>query len=208
MQAFLDNLSGLLINSAISLGYYKYLIIVFLALVEGPMISIFSGFLVKLGFLNPFLAYPCLLLGDLIGDFGWYTLGRYGAKKIILKYGKYISLTEDFVARVEAKYKKHQLKIMFISKITMGFGFALATIITAGMIHISPKKFGLANLLGGFIWIGLLMSVGYTLGHAYLSMAEGFRLISLIASAVSISLVLFGFQHYMRNKFLKNGFKN
>ena len=49
------------------LSYYKYWLIFPIMVLEGPIITVISGFLVSLGTLNAFVAYPLLFFGDLLG---------------------------------------------------------------------------------------------------------------------------------------------
>ena len=65
--------------------------------------------------------------------------------------------------KIEVFFHKHQDKILFISKITMGFGFAVATLFTAGLVKIPFKKYAMFNFLGGFVWTGFLLAVGILL---------------------------------------------
>lgn len=189
----------------VSLGVFKYFLLFFVALFEGPIIMTAAGFMLHFGQFSPFGAYAALLLGDLAGDFGWYGLGYFAGKRTAIRLGKYLSLDEKTIDKIEKIFHKHQEKIIIISKLTMGFGFSLATLITAGIARISLKKFGLYNFLAGIVWTGMLMGLGYLLGSAYTTLNEGFRIVFLLAATISISAALFGFQKYIRNKFNKNG---
>ncbi len=180
---------------------YRYAIAYPLAIVEGPVLMMVSGFLVHLGF---FYFWPIYLLtsaGDLTGDVIWYKIGEHGAQPLIQKYGRFVNLTEENVERAEEFFKTHQQKILFISKITMGFGFALATLVAAGALKINFKKYMTINILGQFIWTGFLMGVGYFLGNVYTSIDKGFRWMFLGAAIVIVFAVGYGFSRYMKRRF-------
>ena len=51
---------------------YRYLGIFIASIAEGPVTMAAVGFLVRLGYFELFLAYMIMLLGDLVGDIGWY----------------------------------------------------------------------------------------------------------------------------------------
>ena len=54
---------------------YRYVILVPLAIIEGPIVTIICGFLVTLKVFNPLLVYVVMVLGDIVGD-GWpYYMG-------------------------------------------------------------------------------------------------------------------------------------
>jgi membrane protein DedA with SNARE-associated domain len=180
---------------------YRYTIIIPLTMVAGPLMMPLCGFLVGLGELQFLPAYALLVTGDFIGDITWYLVGKYGALKVIHRWGKYISLEMEHVERFKTLFNKHDTQILFISKITMGFGFALAVLVAAGIAHVPFRKYALLNLLGGFLWTGLLMGIGYFFGNIYLSVSENLRLLTIAALFIIFMLALYGFGRYVRVRF-------
>ena len=182
---------------------YRYAIAYPLAIVEGPVLMMVSGFLIHLGFFSFWPIYLLTSAGDLTGDVIWYKIGEHGARTIIDKYGRFVNLTQKNVERAEQFFHDHQGKILFISKITMGFGFALATLVAAGAVKIPFKKYMMINILGQFIWTGFLMGVGYFLGNLYTLVDKSLRLSFLGAVIVIVGLAGYGFSQYMRKKFIR-----
>src|SRR3989344_642477 len=90
---------------------YKYFIIFPLTVIEGPIVTVLSGFL--------------------------YHFGR----PLIEKHGKFLSIKKELFDKIEAKFHDHQNKILLVSKMTMGFGFSHATLIGAGIVRIPFKKY-------------------------------------------------------------------
>jgi membrane protein DedA with SNARE-associated domain len=195
---------GLFQNLLSGLSYYRYLVVFVLAIVEGPMVMVASGILLKLNFFYFWPIYLSLMLGDFTADLGWYAIGRYGGIPFMERYGKYFSLTPDTLEKVEAFFKKHQDKILIISKITMGFGFAVATLFTAGLVKVNFKKYALFNFLGGFVWTGFLLAAGYFFGNLYAPLNTGFKVVFLVVLAVFILAVLYGGGRYFKKILLKN----
>ena len=77
------------------LEHYKYLVIFPIAIFEGPIIIIITGFLVYLGVLNVFIAYAMLVIADSLGDSLYYCIGKYwGKSRFIRKVGRYIGYDE------------------------------------------------------------------------------------------------------------------
>jgi len=185
------------------LSTFKYLFAFVLAIVEGPMVMVASGILYRLGFFSLLPIYFSLMLGDFAADLGWYAVGRFGALKFVNRWGHYFSLTPDVVEKLEKTFERHHDKILFISKITMGFGFALATLIAAGMARVPFKKYALYNFLGGFIWTGLLMALGYFFGHLYTLLDKSFRLAFIIFLIAAVMAAIYGGGKYFKKQFLK-----
>jgi membrane protein DedA with SNARE-associated domain len=185
-------------------SYYRYVFMFFGALFEGPILMVASGMLLKLNFLYFWPTYLCLLFGDFVADLIWYWVGYYGGNAFVKKWGKYFSLTPNIVEKLEVFFKKHQDKILFLSKITMGFGFAVATLFTAGLVKVSFKKYVLFNFLGGFVWTGILITVGYFFGNLYYVLNKGFRVAFIIFLVVLVVGALYGGGKYFKSLLLKN----
>ncbi len=177
---------------------YKYFIAFPLAIIEGPIVMVACGFLLRLGTFSFWPIYLVLMLGDLVADIVWYFVGFYGARKFVDRWGKYFSITEESVERLEKLFENHQNKILFLSKITMGFGFALATLIAAGMARVPLKKYIIFNFLGGFVWTALLMGAGYFFGHLYTMIDKSFKSAFVLFLIVILVTALFGAGKYFK----------
>ncbi len=183
---------------------FKYFLLFALAVIEGPFTMTISGFLLRLGYIGFVPTYAVLVTGDLLGDTMWYTLGYYWARPFINRFGKYFGITDSLIKKTENLFGSHQSKIIFFSKITMGFGFALLVLMTAGMIRIKLKKFIAMNALGELIWLSTLLSVGYFFGTMYITVNQDIRIISLVAGGVFFALCLFQFARYIRGRVFSN----
>ena len=174
-----------------------------LALFEGPLVMMISGFLVRTGFLSFWPSYFLLMLGDLIGDVVWYCLGFFYGHGFIKKFGKYFSLDEKHIQAVSKIFHRYHNTILIVSKITMGFGFAVVTLFTAGMVKISFRKYITLNVVGQFVWTGILMSVGYFLGNEYTSINNYIGKIAMIALIIVVFVFLIGFGKYLKKTMLE-----
>ena len=179
--------------------YIVYAIIVFVSFVEGPILSMICGLLLRIGYLDFPLTYASLMLGDLIGDVFWYYLGYFVGHKFIKRFGKYFSITEEGVQTVSTIFHTYKDYILIISKITMGFGFALVTLVTAGIVRIPFKRYITLNAMGQFVWTGLLMIVGYFLGQAYTTFDNIFSKTFIAAIFILVIVALFGYGKYVRS---------
>ena len=180
---------------------YRYPIALPLAFVEGPIVMLVSGILIRSGFFDFWPIYLLLMAGDLIGDATWYWIGRRGGRTFIEKYGKFISVTNERIERVEKFFQNHHASILFIPKITMGFGFAIATLMAAGAARVNFRKYMIINFLGGFIWTGFLIGIGFFLGNFYITINKGLRWMFILA-VIAIGLAAaYGFGRFMRRRF-------
>jgi membrane protein DedA with SNARE-associated domain len=179
---------------------YRYAIVYPLAIAEGPVLMLISGFLVRVGFFDFWPVYLLLIAGDMTGDIVWYFVGWHGARPLIERYGWILSISEKNVEKATALFHKHQTKILFISKITMGLGFSVATLIAAGAARIPFKKYLSINLAGQFVWTGFLIGAGYFLGNIYTLVDKSLRWAFIGGLIVIAAFAVFGFSKFVRNK--------
>src|ERR1700722_1510647 len=121
------------------LTQYRYLILFPLAIVEGPILAVIAGFLCINGFLNLFIAYPIIVLGDIIGDSIVYTFGRWGVPVFIKKMARGFVMKPEKINRVRTYFDANPNKIISLSKVTLGIG--VAGIYLAGNTKIPYERF-------------------------------------------------------------------
>ncbi len=167
----------------------KYAILFFGALIEGPLFMMGAGLLYHLGQVHFWPAYLLLVLGDFCGDIAWYCVGYFGARPAIVRWGKFLSITPPVIDAVERQFHRFDTWILVISKLTMGFGFALTILMVAGMLRVSFWRYALINLVCGFAWTGFLFGVGYFFGNVYNDVPGPLRLVFGIGGPI-VTLVL------------------
>lgn len=148
---------------------YKYWIILPLAIVEGPIITIIASFLASFGLLNVFAVYPLVLSGDIIGDIIHYFVGRVGGNRIIKKYGHYFKVTEDNIHEVKINYfnsKNSLWKIITLSKVTHAPSSLI--MLVSGILKIDFKQFLLITTVNNIFKVLAFVLIGFFFGKSYL----------------------------------------
>src|SRR3989338_11687958 len=113
---------------------YKYSIIIPLAIIEGPIISVICGFLTTLGVFNPLLVFAVMVSGDIIGDGIYYYVG-YSGKRLF----KYFKVSEEKIEKAKIYFEQNHKKAIAGSKIMWGVG--TAGLIAAGALHVPYKRY-------------------------------------------------------------------
>jgi membrane protein DedA with SNARE-associated domain len=175
-----------------------YAVIIILACAEGPILSVISGTLIRLGFFPLIPIYLALMAGDLIGDVFWYFMGYRFGRNFISRFGDRFGVTENKVQKISKLFHKHKNKILFINKLTMGFGFAIATLVTAGIAKIPFKQYISINAIGQLFWTGLLIILGYFVGQAYTMIADVFGVFGKIAIVVALLAIAYALHEYKK----------
>ena len=165
---------------------YRYLALFVLGVVEGPIVALVAGFLVRIGILS--LGPTCLVLvfADL-PDSLCYAIGRFGTNTTTLaKYPKIMKLR----GWIDALWHEHPTKAMFVSK--LAYGLSLPLLITAGMSRMPYKDFIWRAIVVTAFQYGVLLAVGYGLGNAYDSAGAYVKEVQ-IGIAIIGSLCIAGF---------------
>jgi len=160
----------------------KYPLIFAGCYIEGTVVMMGTGILWHSGVVNFWPAYVALVLGDFLSDLMWYFIGYYAARKSIDRWGHRFGLTPENMAKVERRFHKYHTQILYISKLSMGFGLAVATLTTAGMLRVPLWRYVAINLSGGLVWVFAMMLVGYYFGNILALIPEQLQLAFALAT--------------------------
>lgn len=158
----------------------------------------FSGSLVVLGTFNFWIVVLVGTVGNLVGSLLAFWLGWWGqetvVRKIIVKYGKYLLISEHEYDHSEQWFRKHGEIIVFVSRILP----IIRTFISlpAGVAKMKVVKFIVYTTIGSFIWAYFLTSIGVVLGNNWESLQVYFHKFDLVIVGVTIIAVIL----YMRHK--------
>ena len=176
---------------------YKYAALFPLTVIEGPIITVIAGFFSSLGFINFFLTYLIVVVGDLIGDIIHYVLGRFGGRKFIDRWGRFIGVGKQQIESIEKQFTKRGSKLLFIGKMSHGIGGAF--LVAAGIIKMPFDKFMLSNLLATLVKSMILLLVGFYFGQAYVTIGSYLEKLTVIVAATAVILLLI-YIFYFRKK--------
>jgi membrane-associated protein len=180
---------------------YRYVALLPLAIFEGPIVALAAGFLVRLGYFNFLCALGVMILGDFIPDSIYYAIGYFGNRDaLVKKFDTESKIVSKSVGHFEKFWNEHPTKTMFISK--LAYGLSTFLLITSGVALISYVSFFWRALAVTIFQYGILMIVGYYLGHSYEHALPYVKHIGVIVSAAALLFLAgyFWLQRYVRNK--------
>jgi membrane protein DedA with SNARE-associated domain len=121
-----------------------------------------AGYLAQQGQMNMFVAVLCGTAGSLIGAYANYFAAHYLGRPLVLKYGKYVWITEEKFAKVEAFFKDHGEVSTFIGRLLPVVRHLIS--LPAGLAGMNHIKFSLYTLFGAGLWVTILTFIGYFIG--------------------------------------------
>jgi membrane protein DedA with SNARE-associated domain len=169
------------------IGRYGYLAVFFGVMLEssgvpvpGETVLLLSGALVHRGVLDFGDAVVFGILGAVVGDQLGYWAGRRGGRAFVLRWGRFVLVTPERLARAEAFFDRHGGRAVFLARFVSGLRVFGALV--AGTSRMPWGRFALYNALGGAVWATAAVSIGYFL-WASISLVERW------AGRVSLSLI-------------------
>lgn len=121
-----------------------------------------AGYLVHEGKMDMVLVILSGTLGSLFGAYVNYFTARYLGRPLLLKYGRYVLITEEHFNKVETYFKSHGEISTFIGRLLPVIRHLIS--LPAGLAGMSHIKFSVYTLLGAFIWVSALTWIGYFIG--------------------------------------------
>ena len=145
---------------------YKYQAIFPIAVIEGPIITIISGFLVSRGILKLLPALLVVFMGDVISDSVFYFLGKGGRHMLEYEYLKFLHISEARLERIENQFGRAPWKTMILAKASYGLGTVF--MIASGAARMSWRNFLQYILSLDFVRSSILLAIGFYFGKAAL----------------------------------------
>jgi len=121
-----------------------------------------AGYLAQQGQMHLFVAIFCGTLGSLVGAYANYFAAHYLGRPLLLKYGKYVWITEEKFAKVERFFADHGEVSTFIGRLLPVVRHLIS--LPAGLAGMNHVKFSLYTLLGAGLWVTILTYIGYFIG--------------------------------------------
>lgn len=142
---------------------YGLIIIAPVALLEGPVVSVISGYLAKAGLIDWPQAFSVLVLADVLGDCIVYVIGRRGRARVALPWLAACGVTQRRLARVLRAFRTKGGRILVIGKLTHSAGFAV--LLAAGMARMPFLRFMALNMLATLPKVAVFMGLGWWFGQ-------------------------------------------
>ena len=157
----------------------------------------FAGYLAYKGQLNLAGAILAGVVGELVGAYIAYAVGRYGGRAFIDRYGKYVLLTHHDLDRAEGWYHRHERWGVFGSRLLPVIRNFVA--VPAGVAEVPVVRFGILTAAGSLIWLGAMAGIGYEVGSSYDKVMKGFSDAGYVIAVVAVAIIAFGVWHRLRS---------
>ncbi|WP_101836057.1 DedA family protein [Frankia canadensis] len=125
-------------------------------------------------------AHPNLVLvivagvvGNVVGSYAAWAVGRYGGPAAIRRFGRYVFLREHDLVRAERWFERRGAVSVLVGRLLP----VVRTFISlpAGIAAMPPLRFGVYTTMGCIPWTAALGIAGYAVGDNWEKIANGFH---------------------------------
>jgi membrane protein DedA with SNARE-associated domain len=160
----------------------------------------FAGYLVSRGQMNLYLVATVGALGCNLGSAVAYAVGRYGGRRAIERWGRYVLLTREDLRRADWFFGRFGNLAVLIARMLPVVRTFIA--LPAGISRMALPRFHLYTFLGSWPWCFLLAYIGMLLGDRWGSdprMERAFHYFDYaIAACVAFALGRFVWKRWYR----------
>ncbi|MEW9669543.1 DedA family protein [Ammoniphilus sp. 3BR4] len=144
------------------LSYFGVILALTFEFIPGELVLPLVGYWVYQGEMNLWLAILAGSIGGVTGPLTLYSLGKYGGRPIIQKYGKYFFIREKEIIMSERFFEKYGAGVAFFGRFIPGVRTAIS--IPCGIANMSPVIFCWYTFLAMLPISSLYIFLGYQLG--------------------------------------------
>jgi membrane protein DedA with SNARE-associated domain len=182
------------------LSSWGYLALVLLAIAEAACIPIpsevtltFGGYLASAAasssghHLNIFLVILLATLGEVIGAFIAYVIGRTGGRALVERMGRVLLITKADLDRAERWFERRGEPAVLIGRVLPVVRTFISLV--AGVAEMDPFRFGVFTAIGSAVWCTALAVTGYELGGQWHQITKGFSYAGYVLIAVAVVVI-------------------
>lgn len=191
-------LPGVLGALAPVLNQYGYLAVGGFILVEdfgvpapGETILIAAAVYAGAGKLNILLVVLVAFVAAVLGDNVGYAIGNFWGRRLVVRWGRYVFITEARLKAAESFFERHGGKVVVVARFIEGLRQLNG--IVAGVSDMRWRHFLVYNAIGAALWVGVWSALGYLAGNHIATVyeqAKQYSLYLLIAAVAVVALLV------------------
>jgi membrane protein DedA with SNARE-associated domain len=183
--------------------HWGYVALLVLTVAEASCIPIpsevtvgYAGYLASTGRLNLAAVIILATVGETVGAYISYLIGRIGGRAFVDRFGRYVLLSHADLDRAERWFDQRGEWSVAVGRVVPLVRTFIA--LPAGVAEMAPLRFGLLTAGGSLVWIGALAGAGYALGDRWNKLTHGFSVAGYLIGALVVLAIAFFLFHRWR----------
>jgi membrane protein DedA with SNARE-associated domain len=157
----------------------------------------FAGVLAATGKLNLAAVIAIGTLGEVVGAYIAWFVGRTVGRGFVDRFGKYLLLTHADLDRAEGWYDRHERWGVLGSRLVpLVRNFAA---LPAGVAEVPLVRFGILTAIGSLVWDGAMAGIGYGVGSQWKTIAHDFSDAGYVLGVLAVLAIAFVIFHRYRS---------
>jgi len=148
----------------------------------------YAGYLASTGRLDLAAVIVISIFGELLGSFVGWSIGRFGGRSLVSRFGRYVLLTNSDLDRAERWFRKRGEPAVFFGRILPVIRTFIS--IPAGVAEMGLVRFGAATFAGSAVWCTAIGLVAYELGGEWTKLTRGFSAAGYVLAAVAVGAIV------------------
>jgi membrane protein DedA with SNARE-associated domain len=158
-----------------------------------------AGFLVGRGDLSLWGAIFAATFGSVAGALVLYALGRWGGRRLVLRYGRWLRVDEKALGQAEGWFRRYGDWVVLFARVVPVARSIVS--IPAGTMEMPVLRFVVLTTLGSAVWNSVLIGAGVALGanwHAVSGWMGSYSDVVLVVATLAVALFLL-MRHFRRD---------
>jgi membrane protein DedA with SNARE-associated domain len=146
--------------------------------------------------LNLVLVIILATIGELIGSFLGYGIGRIGGRPLVERLGRYVLVTNADLDRAERLFARHGEPVVFFGRFLPLLRSFVG--LAAGIAEMALAKFAIFTALAAAMWCTAFALLGYSLGASWNKVLRHVSDAGYVVAALLVAAVIALFLHRLR----------
>jgi membrane protein DedA with SNARE-associated domain len=141
------------------------------------------------GTISLWLVWGAVTLASVLGASLLFAFVRWISPADLVRYGRFLGLTEQVLHRAEAELNKRGQPAVFLGRLIPGLG--LATVVVCAVLGLPYRKFWPGVALAALAYTGVSLALGFLFGPAVIDTLEQIVLpVGLLVRVAAIAILL------------------
>lgn len=137
-------------------------------------------------------------LGNVVGSYIAWAVGRYAGQSAIHRWGRFVLLRDHDIELAQRWFDRNGTWAVLVGRLVP----VVRTFISlpAGLAAMPPLRFGVATAIGCLPWTAALGVLGYLVGARWQSVADGFHGPTYLVAGLILLLLLVALVVFVRKR--------